>query len=245
MPAIRPNAGYYHEYRVKLDDMIREIRGEINALIAKYSTTAMDALDEWLPHAIDLLMIEWLGKLNNDAQPLAEEVALKSMQHYDRRVKSALKKKGFTVELQLTDNMEKAIRGAIGENVGLIRSIPSRYLSDVSKYVWASVEGGFDMQSLTDNLEHAYHISRDNAKRIAYDQTNKIHGVMEQARRMDLGITRAVWLHSSAAKKPRKSHQAANGKEFKVAEGMLIDGEYILPSQKINCGCVSKSVLDI
>src|SRR5690606_7800420 len=103
---------------------------------------------------------------------------------------------------------------------------------------------GFDLATLTDNLDHAYHIGRNRAKLIAIDQTQKVHAVMEQARRKELGIKRAVWRHSAAAKEPRKSHVAANGKEFDVDKGMLIDGEYILPGEKIRCGCTSRSLIE-
>ena len=67
---------------------------------------------------------------------------------------------------------------------------------------------------------------------------------MRRARRKELGIKRAIWRHSSAAKEPRQSHVKANGKMFDVDKGMLIDGEYILPGMKINCGCTSRAVIE-
>ena len=110
--------------------------------------------------------------------------------------------------------------------------------------MWEAVEGGFDLATLTDNLDHAYHIGRNRCKLIARDQSNKVHAAMEQARRQELGIKKAIWMHSAAAKEPRLSHVKANNKEFDVSKGMYLDGKWILPGQEINCGCTSKGIIE-
>ncbi len=69
---------------------------------------------------------------------------------------------------------------------------------------------------------------------------------MLRARYQELGITEAIWCHSAAGKEPRPSHVKA-GKEklrFDVNKGALIDGEYILPGEKINCRCFAKPVIE-
>lgn len=243
LPDFRPNAGIHARYRAELNRLLRSVRNDVMELVKNHKhEIAMDA--PTLPELIDDLMVQWLKRLVELPKVIAREFVLSTANTYDRRFAAALRKHGFTVDLQLTDYTRAAMRAAIGENVGLIKSIPTEYLAQVSKYTWAAVEGGFDLKTLTDNLEHAYHIGRNRCKLIAADQSNKVHSVMEQARRKELGIKKAIWRHSSAAKEPRPSHVAANGKMFDVDKGMLIDGEYILPGQKIRCGCTSRAVIE-
>ena len=251
---IRPNAGVHAKYRARMDDLLRSVRNDVLAALKAYGlqrdvtqdVSALVAADAApLVDAVTRLMIGWLEKLENLAGEIAREFVKGSARSYDGALKAQLRKSGFTVRLQLTEYTREAREASVGMNTGLIKSIPTEYLADVSKYVNEAVSAGFDLATLTNNLQHAYNISRNRAKLIARDQSNKATAAIEQARRQELGVTEAIWMHSHGAKVPRASHVKANGKRFRVSEGMLIDGEYILPGQKINCGCTSRSVLTI
>lgn len=251
LPDFRPNAGIQAAYRAELNRLLRSVRNEALALVRDHweepervepTRIAMDS--DLLARLIDHLLARWATRLTELPKIIAEQFVGKTLFHYDRRMQGALKKAGFTVNLQLTDYTRQAMRGAVGMNVGLIKSIPNQYLSDVQKYVWEAVEGGFDLATLTDNLQHAYHIGRNRAKLIARDQANKVHAVMEQARRIELGISEAIWMHSAAAKEPRQSHVKANGKKFDIKKGMYLDGKWVLPGQDINCGCTSRALIE-
>lgn len=249
LPVIKPNAGIHAAYQVALNDLLREVRSEALEVVknhwASRHAVAMDAIEDWVAHSIDLLLVKWLGKLNGLAEAIAEQMVLSTAGNLTTRLGNTLKRSGFTVKFQMTDFTRAALRASVGENVGLIRSIPNEYLSDVSKYVWEATSGGFDLATLTDNLDHAYHIGRNRCKLIARDQAAKAHAVIERARRQELGITKAIWIHSGASKKPRPSHVRANGKEYELEKGMLIDGKYIHPSEEINCGCISRAIIEV
>lgn len=124
-----------------------------------------------------------------------------------------------------------------------IRSIGQQYLNRVEESVWRSVNAGYDMAQLTGELRKDYGISERRAAFIARDQTNKAKAAIEKARRQELGITEAIWIHSHAGKEPRPSHVAANGKRFDVGKGMYLDGEWVQPGEEINCRCTSRSVI--
>lgn len=246
LPDFRPNAGIHAKYRAELNRLLRSVRNEVMEAVKNHwrqsTPIALDASP--LAMLIDQIIIRWIQRLNELPQKLARDFVKSTLTSYDRRFDAALRKAGMTVNLQLTDTTRLAMRKAIGMNVGLIKSIPMVYLTDVQKYVNEAVDAGFDLATLTDNLDHAYHIGRNRAKLIARDQANKVHSVMEQARRQEVGITKAIWRHSAAAKEPRKSHVAANGKEFDISKGMYLDGEWVLPGQAINCGCTSRAVIE-
>lgn len=248
LPDFKPNMGIRAEYRAELNRLLRSVRNDVLEEVRRYwekpQRVAMDNSTDILARAIDSLIARWMTKLTDLPQRIARKMVGQTRQSYDRQLSAALKKSGFAVNLQMTDYTKNAVRASVGMNVGLIKSIPGEYLGDVQKYVWESVEGGFDLATLTDNLDHAYHIGRNRCKLIARDQANKAHAAIEQARRKELGIKKAIWMHSAAAKEPRISHVKANGKEFDVGKGMYLDGKWVLPGQEINCGCTSKAVIE-
>ena len=249
LPAIRPNLGIERWYKRELMKIINEMRSDVNALIMddykqQSSMVAMDGFSDWLGHAMDYLMDRWNSNLNNLSDRVANLFVSKTVHNYDKQLKKHLRKAGFTVKLKLTPFAEEALQASIGENVGLIKSIGVQYLGKVEQSVWASVKGGFDLGTLAKELQHSYHITKNRAELIARDQGAKASAVIEQARRKELGITKAVWYHSSAGKTYRKSHVKAHGTVFDIDKGCYIDSEWILPAQKINCKCYSVSIID-
>lgn len=249
IPAIHPNIGVEKFYFSQLMKIIKEIRYDVKTEILnnykdQSKTVAMDGAIDWLEQVMDYLMDRWNRRLNNLAEDIAQLFVNKTVHNYDAQFKKHLRKAGFTVRFKLTPFAEQALQASLGENVGLIKSIGTQYLSKVEGHVFASVRGGFDLVTLTKNLQHDFGATRNRAALIARDQGAKAHAVIERARRKELGITKAVWLHSGGGKEKRLSHVAANNKVFEIDKGMWIDNEWILPSEKINCRCVSRSVID-
>ena len=154
-----------------------------------------------------------------------------------------MREAGFTVRFNATTQQQTALQAVLGGNVSLIRSIGQQYLNRVEESVWRSVNAGYDMAQLTRELRKDYGISERRAAFIARDQTNKAKAAIEKARRQELGITEAIWMHSHAGKEPRPSHVAANGKRFNVNKGMYLDGKWVQPGEEINCRCTSRSVI--
>ncbi len=249
LPLIQPNLGIEKFYYREIMKVIREIRTDINqAVMDNYrdraKTLVFDSVGDWLGQVMDYLMDRWNRRLTRLGEEIADSFVSMTVVNYDKQFKRHLRKAGFTVKFQLTPFAEEALRASIGENVGLIKSIGTQYLSKVEGHVWASVRGGFDLARLAKQLQHDFNVTRNRAILIARDQGNKAHAVIEMARRKELGITKAVWMHSHAGKVPRPSHVAANGKEFDINKGMFIENEWIFPGEKINCRCGSRAIID-
>lgn len=249
LPPIHPNLGIERWYKRELMKVINEMRAEVNTLImdnykVQSNTVAMDGFSDWLGHSMDYLMDRWNNRLNALSQTVAELFVTKSVHNYDKQLKKHLRKSGFTVRLQMSPYTEEMLKASLGENVGLIKSIGVQYLGKVEQSVWASVKGGFDLGTLAKELKHSYGVTKSRAELIARDQGAKANAVIEMARRKELGITHAVWLHSHAGKSPRPSHVKADGKVFEIDKGLYLDSEWVLPSTAINCRCTSRSVID-
>jgi uncharacterized protein with gpF-like domain len=156
---------------------------------------------------------------------------------------ASLDKAGFTVGLKLSREANDALQATIGENVWLIRSITAEHLADVDGLVMRSVQTGRDIAGLTDELRARYAITRRRAAFIAWDLNSKATATVVRVWQDGLGITEVIWMHSYAAKHPCPSHVAADGKRYKVVDGMYLDSVWTWPGREPNCGCISRSVI--
>ena len=59
-----------------------------------------------------------------------------------------------------------------------------------------------------------------------------------------MGVKYARWVYTYRSETPRESHVEADGRLFDISKGCLIDGEYILPGEKINCKCSFRPVIE-
>lgn len=247
--AIHPNAGVEAWYRRQLDNHIREMqKSVVYWLTANYKASgaavAMDASPAvFMRDAMKKLAKRWTKAFDNISQKLAERFAGDAMKNTDVSLHNALETAGFTVEFKMTAPMNNALQATIAENIGLIRSIPEKYFTEVEGLVMRSVARGRDLSYLTDELQKRYGITRRRAALIARDQNNKATSVMQAARQQSLGITQGVWKHSHAGKEPRPSHVKADGKVFELSKGMYLDGKWVMPGEEINCRCTWSPVI--
>lgn len=255
--AVHANRGVEAKYRKALQRMIAEMHGSVEYwLTAAYrkDPPRMAALVEQAQDAapsakikkiLDELARRWVAKFDEWAPKIADAYLQGMFKASDSAMRQALKDAGWTVEFKMTPAVRDAFEASLNENVGLIRSIPEKYLQQVEGSVMRSYSAGRDLASMVKELKQLYPAASHRAELIARDQSNKANAVVNRARQMELGIVSGKWMHSHAGKNPRPSHVAANGKEFKIAEGCLIDGEMILPGEKINCRCTWRPVLPI
>lgn len=248
---IRPNAGVEAWYRRQLDRQVREMQESVVYwLTANYKASgaavAMDASPAvFMRDAMRKLAKRWTKSFDSIAQNLSDRFAGDALKNSDVSLHNALETAGFTVEFKMTAPMNNALQATITENVGLIRSIPEKYFTEVEGLVMRSVARGRDLSYITDELQKRYGITRRRAAFIAMDQNNKATSVMQAARQKSLGIVEGDWEHSGAGKHPRPSHVKA-GKEkrrFLLAKGCLIDGKYILPGEEPGCKCGWRAVI--
>ena len=217
--------------------LLAEMRKDVQSLIDSHypKGLAQDGFSDGLQAAIRRLFRYWFNRLETLAPDIAGAFLNRSMSHTDKAFQSALRSAGLTVRFTQTEATRRAFDVALSGNVGLIRSIGQQYLSRVEDSVWRSVNAGYNMAQLSKELRKDFGVSERRAAFIARDQTNKAKAAIEKARRQELGITEAIWMHSHAGKEPRPSHVAANGKRFDVSKGMYLDGKWVQPGEEINC----------
>lgn len=247
--AVHANRGIAARYHRQMLALINAMVAEVeHAAVTTYRTdapiVAMDASPvAAMREMFRKLGARWIKRFDTSAPKIAEAYLKGSFKATDSAMRLALKDAGWTVKFEMTPAVREAFEASLAENVGLIRSIPQEYLQQVEGAVMRSFTIGRDLQTMVKDIKRIYPKAANRAVLIARDQSNKANAVVTRARQTELGIVEAIWMHSHAGKVPRPDHVAANGKRYKVAEGCLISGEYILPGEKINCRCTSRSVL--
>lgn len=251
------NAGNIRWYQRELLRTIREmnddVKSEVVSILRSNPLAADMAMDanpvSLVRNALRSLASKWLDRFIRQSLPLSESVTEKTVEAVDRGIISSARKDGMTIQMQWTDAMLQKQEAIIAENVSLIRSIPEKYFTEVEGMVYRAVAKGGDRKQLADEIEREFGrrhgITRRRAEFIARDQVRKATSALSAARQQAAGITEGEWVHSGGGNKPRHSHVKA-GKErkrFKLSEGCLIDGEYIMPGELPNCGCTWKPVL--
>jgi len=255
VPAVHANVGVRLWYQSRLERVVAEAHTELVQLLRTvFATTvpaaigfAADAPDRIT--AIDRAMAKWAkkwtGRFDSMALNLSKSFASRAFRSTEYSMAAAFKRAGFSVEFKPTRASLQAYKAVAAENVGLIKSIPQRYLTDVQAEVWQSVKAGADMSTLASSLRESYGVANRRAALIARDQNNKAKAVIENTRRQQLGIKEAIWQHSHAGKVPRPTHVRMDGQTYDLAKGMYDKHEkkYVWPGQLINCRCTSRALI--
>lgn len=246
---IRPNVGIEVKYQRRLLAMVDEMNTSVLHWVgAAYNAnpTALGAdaspVNE-MRKAMRRLARRWLARFDDAAEKIATAFATETRDVADQTMRKLLKQAGFSIEFKPSPAMQDALDSVVGENVALIKSIPSQQFDSIEQAVMRSVQGGRDLKTLREELLDLGAKSKNRAALIAKDQSNKATAAMSKARRLSLGLTQAKWRHSKGGVHPRKSHVEADGQIYDIARGCLIDGEYIMPGEKINCRCTSGAVI--
>jgi SPP1 gp7 family putative phage head morphogenesis protein len=248
---IRANLGIETQYRRYLREWIELMHKSImRFVVAAYrrnepilAQDASPAIE--IQKAIRKLIRRWKRNFNEAAPKLAKWFATAAWKRSDKALQKILKDAGFSVKFTMTKAQRDVLHATINQNVSLIRSIPSQYLTQVEGVVMRSVQTGRDLATLTTQLQKQFGVTKKRAAFIALDQNQKATSALTRARQLELGITKAVWQHSHAGKQPRQTHVAMNGKVFDVVKGMYDSHEktWVHPGELIRCRCFSRSII--
>jgi SPP1 gp7 family putative phage head morphogenesis protein len=249
---VHPNAGIRAAYRrrllIQVNDMIDSYKYWLKAgYRAHPPVLAQDETpSQALKRELGKLGRRWRKRFDEMADGLADYFARSTKARSDAALRKILKDAGWTVQMpKMTRAMRDVMAATITENVGLIRSIPQQFHTQIEGMVMRSFAVGGDLATLTRDLQRQFGSTRKRAELIARDQNNKATSAFLRVRYLDMGITEAVWMHSGGGKEPRPTHVRNNGKRYNVETGWLDPavGEYIHPGTLINCRCTSRPVV--
>lgn len=196
---------------------------------------------------LDLLQSRWQDYFDKLARKLAGDFVDKAYKANATAWAGQVRKAGFDIAMQLTKPQQLVLDMCTRENVSLITSIPQEFHKAIEGVVTRGFVAGRDLDAIAKQLVKHEGITTRRAALIARDQSNKLTADMNAARQAQLGLTWAVWKHSSAGKEPRHTHVRAGREEwiFDTQKGIDFGDAFgqVLPGQAINCRCVSRTLI--
>lgn len=215
------------------------------ASIASDAKAPRPSMGPLLRKALSKWATLWTRRIEKVSTSIARDFAVQNKNATSTAMQAKLAKAGFTVKFKPTPASTNALDAVVAENVGLIRTIPQKFLGDVEVAVWQAVMAGSDMDTLSREIKTKYGVAWRRAALIASDQNAKAKAAMERARREEVGITQAAWMHSHAGVTPRPTHVAMDDKTYDVSHGMWDSAvqKWIWPGTEINCRCTDRAVI--
>ena len=263
---LRYNASLQAKYRSELTVLVRKMMDETKKSVIKLfeGRTAkkfyveqeqMAALDASITSQAKQLAKQLTAKfeqLFSEKAPLmAQKMVENSGKMSNTGLKSSLKKisDDFTLKNNLmTGGLREVTKAVVAENVSLIKSIASEYLSGVQETMMRSITTGGGLELLIPELEKHDGITHRRAKNIALDQTRKAYNAVNKGRMEAVGVKKFEWLHSGGGQHPREDHMAMSGNIYSFDDLPIINkktGERGIPGQAINCKCVMIPVITL
>lgn len=248
---LRPNAAIQEEFVTGLLALVRRMSDETKrALVGLFDGRAADAaMDENLSVsarvAINNLMAKYEPLFNGWAKKATKRMVQRTLKYSSVSLGMSLREVAEALNLNLdllhTDRMQEVIAAVTEEAAGLIKLIPTKYLSDVQGQVMRSITSGNGLQDLVPYLNEKYDGNIRHARNVAMDQTRKAYTGINAARMQAAGIQEFEWVHTSGSMHPRADHIAMSGNVYRFDDPPVIDkrtGQRGLPGQAIFCRCV-------
>ena len=146
----------------------------------------------------------------------------------------------------LGDWYKEALDRWVDDNVNLIVTIPRDTLGRMEEIVYNGWTNGVTTKAITEQIQHAYGISKSHARLIARDQTAKLNGQIAQKQQTDAGIEEYIW-STSKDQRVRDSHRKLEGKRFKWSDPPIVDertGRRCHPGEDYQCRCCALPVFN-
>lgn len=246
---LHPSAALQAKFAARLIQELDAMhRSMVRTLVAQYRRDGPEIAEDASP-ARELRKIMrrkgrlWRTKFNELAPKLGAYFADKSRSQVDKGLQNILRDHGFTVRFRMSRPMNDVVQASVAQNVTLISSVADEHLDRIEGIIMRGVQQGRDLQYISEELEEGLGIAKRRAQAIARNQVNQANATMVRARQLDLGFTKAKWLHSAGGKHPRPEHVAMSGKEYDVRTGAFLEGKWTWPGVEINCRCVSIPIL--
>lgn len=145
----------------------------------------------------------------------------------------------------------------VENNIRALKDFDEGHYQQVYEAALRSISKGRDLAGLVVAILELNlpGMTKQRASEISQSLHNKATALINRDKQLALGIKYAVWMCSDAPcqvnpKKPsakdirqNAAHKAANGKQYEVTKGMLLNGRYRTPGWDDGCKCSSQSII--
>lgn len=257
--ALHPNAAIQQEYVQAVLTLVRRMADDVKRQMrAVFDGQALDgaAMDESVSSqariALNGLMDRYETLFSRVAKRATKRMLDRTLKNSAVTLNLSLREasKGLVVKTDfMTDRLQDVVKASTEEAVGLIKLIPTKYLTEVQGQVMRSITSGQGLKDLVPYLNAKYDGNVRHARNVAMDQTRKAYQAVNTERLKKIGVRQFQWVHVGGSTNPRERHLELNGEIFEYDKPPEI-GEmygkkvYGLPAQLPFCRCVARPILN-
>lgn len=225
---------------------------EIRALIRKYYKNVSDAAIDDFIYSGDFAeltaeqLLTQAGFYYKQIQPDVETIATNFVIGIEQKSNAEFRKMYVEAKKPIPNRLrrvsiDKTQENLISQQVNKIKNLCDYQYQKINEATQQAIVQKMNMTQYKKLLRDADLADEKKIQRIAANQLHFATNITNINKAQDLGITHGIWVHpkNPAIYKthPRPSHVKADGMIFRLDKGCKIDGEYIYPSQLINCKC--------
>lgn len=225
------NKGIEEKYRKRLNKLALAMGASVMYwVLAEYGNrTSLE-----MARAIQKRIKQWKKVFGAKSEALAIWFVNSIRKQVETDMRNSFRGVGLKMREDVPQNTVKAVQV---ENNQLITSIPQKYFTGIETVAMLSILYGWSKERFKNELEKRNGIVMRRVKNITSDQAHKTTELFKRAICEENGIYFGKWTYTYRSETERIPHVQANGTIFDIRRGCLIDGEYILPGEKINCKC--------
>ena len=233
-----------------------QVLNELNAsTVDKFADEALDAAD------IERLSAFKDAQVGNYAAillRLSKRVKRKLLKQFDdSRIEAQIRKTLGKVDRKTRDQFYARIAAKVGINVqdliakeGMkaatnaliletrqwVTTLRDEALEKFTNNTLFAMSQGESLDTIVSQFDTIVSERKNHARFLARNQVQNYNSVTTKIRAQNLGITKAIWV-TAGDERVRPSHEARDGKEFDLAEGLYssVDGKSLLPGTDYNC----------
>jgi SPP1 gp7 family putative phage head morphogenesis protein len=179
------------EINIKNDDLIDDILADLERTLLLINQILQEPEQE----AIE------------SAEEAGETIARFNERQFKKSVDSVLAVDIFQDEPWLETQLDLFAK----QNATLINNLTNEELNRVAGIVQRGLQQGSTYDTVADQIQETFGITRRHAKLIARDQTTKLNANLTKLRQEELGITLYTW-QTSNDERVRKTHKVLDGK---------------------------------
>lgn len=125
-----------------------------------------------------------------------------------------------------------------------VKTLRDEALESFTNNTLFGMSQGESLDTIVSKFDDVVKERKNHARFLARNQVQNYNSITTKIRAQNLGITKAIWV-TAGDERVRPSHEARDGKEFDLAEGLYssTDGQSLLPGADYNCRCTYELII--
>lgn len=147
-------------------------------------------------------------------------------------------------ELEATEGLTYQINAYKLETAQWVKKMRDETLQDWTANTLRNMAEGKGLPEILSQFDDMVEKRKGHAEMVARTQISSFNSFVTNARALNLGIEKAVWI-TAEDEKVRPCHAKRNGKEFNLAKGLYssCDGKTLFPGVDYQCRCIAQMII--